>query len=120
MRKKLIILCALFLSSCVVTALIIAPNVLRNNEAKSESENAEMKKEEKTAPEPQPAPVDLVKEKLDTMTLDEKIAQLLIVENKGMTVSEAEIKRLKETPYGGYQPPLRTGSLRGTESLPLP
>lgn len=102
MRKKLIILCALFLSSCVVTALIIAPNVLRNNEAKSESENAEMKKEEKTAPEPQPAPVDLVKEKLDTMTLDEKIAQLLIVENKGMTVSEAEIKRLKETPYGGY------------------
>ena len=102
MRKNFIILCALFLSSCIITALIIAPNMLRNNETKSETENTEMKKEEKTAPEPQPEPVDFVKEKLNAMTLDEKIAQLLIVENKGMTVSEAEIERLKETPYGGY------------------
>ena len=102
MRKILIILCALFLSSRIVVALTIAPNVLRNNEEKGESENTEMKKEEKTAPEPQLEPVDLVKEKLNAMTLDEKIAQLLIVENKGTMVSEAEIKRLEETPYGGY------------------
>ena len=102
MRNKVIILCALFLLSSIVTAIVIAPNILRNDEAKNESENATMKPEEKNIPEPEPEPVDLIKEKLDAMTLDEKIAQLLIVENKGIAVSEAEIKQLETAPYGGY------------------
>ena len=71
MRRK-VILYALFLLSSIVTAIVIAPNVLRNDEAKNESENAMMKPEEKNIPEPEPEPVDLIKEKLDAMTLDEK------------------------------------------------
>ena len=59
MRKKVIILCALFLLSSIVTAIVIAPNVIRNDEAKNESENATMKPEEKNILEPEPEPIDI-------------------------------------------------------------
>ena len=39
---------------------------------------------------------------LDTMTLDEKIAQLLIVQPSGLKISDAEKQRLETAPYGGY------------------
>ena len=61
------------------------------------------KPEPTPAPEPEPEPErDPIAEEIKKMTLDEKIAQLLIVQNPGMQISEAEIKRLKTAPYGGY------------------
>ena len=59
----------------------------------------------KTTPinlEPNQPEIDEAKILLDAMTLDEKIAQLLIVEPSGLSISDAEKQRLATAPYGGY------------------
>lgn len=52
--------------------------------------------------EPEPVTIDLVQEQLDTMTLDEKIAQMLIVNRSTLEITDAERAKLATTPYGGY------------------
>lgn len=57
--------------------------------------------ETKVAPV-EPVKEDVVKERLDAMTLDEKIAQMLIVDRSAPVYSADETDLLKTTPYGGY------------------
>ena len=45
---------------------------------------------------------ELVESKMSEMTLDQKIAQLLIVEAPSLTIDEQLSNRLKTTPYGGF------------------
>lgn len=45
---------------------------------------------------------DFVKAQLDSMTLDEKIAQMLIVTSPSPADADQELARLQTTPYGGY------------------
>ena len=45
---------------------------------------------------------DPVQEQLDSMTLDEKIAQMLVVRCPSIIISPGEQELLKTTPYGGY------------------
>lgn len=57
--------------------------------------------ETKVAPV-EPVKEDVIKERLDSMTLDEKIAQMLIVDRSTPVYSADETEFLKTTPYGGY------------------
>ncbi|MDO4741969.1 MAG: glycoside hydrolase family 3 protein [Candidatus Saccharibacteria bacterium] len=53
--------------------------------------------------EEEPAKVDPVKEQLEAMTLDEKVAQMLVVGREVVTgPDEAEREMLGTVPYGGY------------------
>lgn len=52
-----------------------------------------------TEPEPDSDPV---KNQLATMTLDEKVAQMLIVDLSAPEISDSELALLQTTPYGGY------------------
>lgn len=55
--------------------------------------------EGQASPEPE---VDKIQEKLDSMTLDEKVAQLLVPQIPRATISEVTEERLTTAPYGGY------------------
>ena len=55
--------------------------------------------DQQTSPEPE---IDKIKEKLDSMTLDEKASQLIIAQAPRATLSETTIKKLETAPYGGY------------------
>ncbi|MBR3052466.1 glycoside hydrolase [Candidatus Saccharibacteria bacterium] len=46
--------------------------------------------------------IDFVQAELDSMTLDEKIAQMLVVERTSPTFSPDEAAKLQTAPYGGY------------------
>lgn len=97
MKGKIFLLVALFLISAGVTIFLIAPNISKDNKATTTEQETPVEKVEPPKPK-----IDPVKEQLESMTLDEKIAQLLIVQNPGMTISEAELRRLETKPYGGY------------------
>ena len=43
-----------------------------------------------------------IQEQLNAMTLDEKVAQMLIVDRSTLTILESEQEMLATTPYGGY------------------
>ncbi|MBQ8992207.1 glycoside hydrolase family 3 [Candidatus Saccharibacteria bacterium] len=58
-----------------------------------------MREEQPAASEPE---VDKIKEKLDKMTLDEKIAQMIIPQAPRATLSETTTEKLETAPYGGY------------------
>ena len=100
LTKKIIALIALFLASAAAVILIVAPNIAQKSDIDNNS--GQVGNGQEKQPESEPEPIDLVKEQLDAMTLDEKVAQLLIVENKGQIISETDITRLKTAPYGGY------------------
>lgn len=51
------------------------------------------------SPEPE---VDKIQEKLDAMSLDEKVSQMIIPQAPRVTSLEAVSKKLETTPYGGY------------------
>ncbi|MBP5656588.1 beta-N-acetylhexosaminidase [Candidatus Saccharibacteria bacterium] len=106
MKFRVFLLLVLFLISAGATAFVVAPLLSqRQNNTNQQKEQAMEKEQYKPEPTPAPAPepeVDPITEEIKKMTLDEKIAQLLIVQNPGMQISEAEIKRLKTAPYGGY------------------
>ena len=106
MKFKVFSLLVLFLISFCVVTFIVAPRLLMEREATNQPEHLTTKKElekpeSESVPKPQPE-VDQIAEEIKKMTLDEKVAQLLIVQNPGMQISEAEIERLKTAPYGGY------------------
>lgn len=46
--------------------------------------------------------IDFVQAELDSMSLDEKIAQMLVVERTSPTFSPDETAKLQTAPYGGY------------------
>lgn len=50
----------------------------------------------------EPVKIDPIKEQLEAMTLDEKVAQLLVVDRSTISVSDEEQAMLASTPYGGY------------------
>ncbi len=106
MKFKVFSLLVLFLISFCVVTFIVAPRLLMEREAVNQPEHLTTKKklekpESESVPKPQPK-MDQITEEIKKMTLDEKVAQLLIVQNPGMQISEAEIERLKTAPYGGY------------------
>ncbi len=86
-----------FLFILLVTIAIgggaLAINLLSQNNDKAPTE---------TNAKTEPAQKDPVQEQLDKMTLDEKAAQMLVVDRSEITVSEAEQEMLSKTPYGGY------------------
>ena len=85
-----IVLC--FVVLALIIALAVAAFVLANRFLKTE----------KTPVITQAPEIDLIQEELDEMTLDEKIAQLLIVESNGVTVTDEMRANLPTRPYGGY------------------
>ncbi len=106
MKFKVFSLLVLFLISFCVVTFVVVPRLLMEREATNQPEHLTTKKElkkpeSKSVPKPQ-SEVDQITEEIKKMTLDEKVAQLLIVQNPGMQISEAEIERLKTAPYGGY------------------
>lgn len=50
----------------------------------------------------EPLARDPIQDQLDSMTLDQKIAQMLIVERTTPTLSPDELPKLQTAPYGGY------------------
>lgn len=102
--RKTIRLLTLFLVSMATTIAIVALVSIRkpNNEPPRQERVLEQQSDSAPTTKPEPKPVDPIQEQLNAMSLEEKIAQLLIVENKGQTITEAEMSRLKEAPYGGY------------------
>lgn len=84
---------AIILTAATIGGGILAINLLKQKDnetpAKASTDSASSEK-------------DPVKEQLDKMTLDEKVAQMLVVNRAGLTVSEEEQKILASTPYGGY------------------
>jgi len=84
---------AIILTAAAIGGGILAINLLKQKDnetpAKASADSASSEK-------------DPVKEQLDKMTLDEKVAQMLVVNRAGLTVSEEEQKILASTPYGGY------------------
>ena len=66
--------------------------------------------EQEQDPDPEPEP-DYIQLQLDSMTLDEKVAQMLIVNSPAPAYADQELERLKSTPYGGY---ILMGSAYGT------
>ena len=89
--KKLLL--GLLVAGAVAAGAVAVVNVLTAQKNVTEENK-------KTEVEPKK---DLVKEQLDAMTLDEKVAQMLVV-NRSVTTGpdEAEQEMLKTTPYGGY------------------
>lgn len=55
-----------------------------------------------TGPEKSEKPVDRIEEMIKSMTLEEKIGQLLIVGLEGLDISEDEIHNIKENKVGGF------------------
>ena len=102
--RKTIQLLTLFLVSMTTTIAIVALVSIRkpNNEPPRQERVLEQQSDSAPTIKPEPKPVDPIQEQLNAMSLEEKIAQLLVVENKGQTITEAEMSRLKEAPYGGY------------------
>ena len=93
MKFRVFLLLVLFLISAGATAFVVAPLLSqRQNNTNQQKEQAMEKEQYKPEPTPAPAPepeVDPIAEEIKKMTLDEKIAQLLIVQNPGMQISEA-------------------------------
>ena len=98
MKKTIALLVVLFLLSAGLMIFVFAPQI---NPIEQQIENSQTK-EEKAMPAPEKPKPDPIKEQLNSMTLDEKVAQLLIVQNLGMTISEETTKQLASAPYGGY------------------
>ncbi len=72
----------------------------------SEAANSKQASDIPSAPESEPQKeqpkVDPVQKAVDAMTLDEKIAQMLIVDKNNATISPEEQAQLQTAPYGGY------------------
>lgn len=102
--RKTIQLLTLFLVSMATTIAIVALASIRKPNGEPPRQERVLEQQSDSAPttKPEPKLVDPIQEQLNAMSLEEKIAQLLIVENKGQTITEAEMSRLKEAPYGGY------------------
>ena len=84
---------AIILIAAAIGGGIFAFNMLKQKYDKTPTE---------TSSDSEPTEIDPVKEQLGKMTLDEKVAQMLIVDRSEITVSEAEQEMLSKTPYGGY------------------
>ena len=56
---------------------------------------------DQASPESSP-PLDPIADRLSTMSLDEKIAQMLVVERTNPSFSTDEVAKLQTAPYGGY------------------
>lgn len=82
-----LILLAVVAAGALLASIFLAP---KNNETPEETKPAEE------------VSVDKAQEQLDLMTLDEKVAQMLVVNRAGLTVSNEEQQLLQTTPYGGY------------------
>lgn len=100
MKTKIVILIVVFLLSAGVVLFMVAPHADEVQKSKSTTDSA--RQSEEAAMEPENPKVDPIKERLAAMTLDEKVAQMLIVQNVGITVSADEAERLAKAPYGGY------------------
>ena len=85
--KKLLI--GILILATIVGGVFLAINLLKP-------------KEEESTPEPALFDDDAVMEKLNSMSLEEKIAQMLVVAREEPGVSDEELDFLKNTPYGGY------------------
>ena len=97
MKRKTFLLIALFLVSAGIMTFIIAPGLKGDGYVVEYEQEDDMKKEEPPKPKRDP-----IKDLVASMSLDEKVAQLLIVQNPGLTISDAELQRLATNPYGGY------------------
>ena len=89
-------LCGLVFLIIIVSGIIFTVNYFlpKTEDAPAESQ---MDSNPSTAVE-----IDPVQEQLDSMTLDEKIAQMLVVRCPSIIISPEEQELLKTTPYGGY------------------
>lgn len=95
MKRKIILLIALFLISAGATAFVITTYDIATTNTTTKGAAIDDVAE--------PDEIDVVAEQLATMTLDEKVAQLLVVQpSNGIVITESEASRLATAPYGGY------------------
>ena len=100
-NTRKIFLCIFFPIIITVIITIIAMNALLNNKGPTPNPS----QPDTTQPEENPStpePTDPVKTALDSMTLDEKIAQMLVVDLSAPEIPDSELELLRTVPYGGY------------------
>ncbi len=98
MKKVIITLLSLvILAGGAVTVFVWKPWEKKGGDGSGENTLEENIPGETSQPK-----VDKIREKLDSMTLDEKVAQLLVPQAPRATISEATEERLTTAPYGGY------------------
>lgn len=99
--KKLLVILTILIIATGGTVLILRP---------WEQKSAEQLAAKQSASEQAEPKIDKIKEKLDGMTLDEKVSQLIIaqapqataLQTTSQTTSEPTIEKLTTAPYGGY------------------
>ena len=103
--KKLLVILTILTIATGGTVLILRPWEQKSAEQPASEQITAGQTSEQTEPK-----IDKIKEKLDGMTLDEKVSQLIIaqapqataLQATSRTTSEPTIEKLTTAPYGGY------------------